>query len=463
MHYRAFMNRTPVYDRHDVMPPFEVVSFSYEADGPDQNRARPVFFLFNGGPGSSTIWLHMTAFGPEKVSVDLEASTESQYHLSQKANPGFLIDIGDLVFVDPVQTGLTRPMDDAPSKKFQDIRVDARSMCRFAETWLAANDRNDAPVYLVGSSYGSLRIAGMASHNSCWDLRKQLQGLVFLSGFLDLRARAPRSPFRVMGSFPSWASLAWTKDDQLRSEWNADWVAFLEAARSIALEEIGPALMEDLANLAEKPHTREANVMAFLGLSDIVNIGPSMQVTELEIVKHLRDGTRLCPYDTRFSCERGAYLPSQGLNALGATLEAKLAAYLARQMDYTLDVDSYIVAADRMFRVNWNFSFMKSMDGGTGTNMAEVLKTSFRGIARMRTRNGQTPTAPRIMVASGAYDIITPFFAMELALVRAGFRKDDLTIHTYDGGHMMYLDEETGRQLAADIRSFVLGEEASDL
>ncbi|MEO1188672.1 MAG: hypothetical protein AAFW60_06340, partial [Pseudomonadota bacterium] len=167
--YRAFVKRTRIEDRLDAYPSADIVSFSYEAADTDADRKRPVIFMFNGGPGSSSIWLHMTGFGPEKTSADLMNAIDDDVPLSREPNAGFLIDVGDLVFVDAIGTGLSRVVDADEEGRVKDLRVDAHAMCRYVQNWLKHEDRVGAPVYVVGVSYSTLRAAGMASHPKCGD------------------------------------------------------------------------------------------------------------------------------------------------------------------------------------------------------------------------------------------------------------------------------------------------------
>lgn len=453
--YRAHVNRTTIQDRRESTPDFEIVSFSYEADGPSLDRQRPVFFFFNGGPGSSTIWLHLTGFGPEKISLELVDPPEERRALSQYPNPGFLIDIGDLVFVDPIGTGLSRPLGDTSKTVFQDIRADAQALCRFAEAWLAANERTDAPVYLVGSSYGSLRVAGIASHTVCRDLQKQVRGLVLISGLLDLPARASGSTLQMMGAFPTWAAVAWHHRRVNRATWGYNIGAYIAAAKTTALEEIAPTWIDDLSGVNSGADERQRGLIGFLGLSDIVQPGVTMQAGYKAMVSSIRANKRSCSYDARFNCRPGEYLPSIKLIPFANELEDYLADYLKASLDYDLDRDAYIAFRGPAFSANWDFRFLKSSERGHGTNMAEVLVRANRRASSQFRRQGGDAQGRRIMVASGAYDIMTPFYAMELALRRAKYPNDDLTIKTYNGGHIMYLDPSVGRQLADDIRAFV--------
>ena len=458
--YQAHVNRTLVYDRHDVFPPFELVSFSYESAELDRDPDRPVIFLFNGGPGSSAIWLHLTALGPEKLSVDLLQAAETGFEYTQAPNPGFLIDVADLVFVDPVGTGLSRPIENGDEAAFKGLRVDVRSMCRFAETWLEANQRTNAPVYLAGASYGSLRIAGMSTHSQCRKLRKQIRGLIFLSGLLDLTARSPSSANSHIGLFPTSAALAWDLGLIDTTKWNADLKTFLDRAKSLALSEIAPALFEDFTNTSCLAVERQTRVLSFLEMAGDLESAAQMRYLLGGIRNFIRNNRPLCQYDGRFDCGgHGHYLPSIGLPEFALKLERVLEDQLAQTMGYELDRDAYKAFRRGEFVYNWSMWFSSSRHSGLGTNMASVLHRSWTNHYMAQQRSGANPRRLKLMVASGSYDLITPFFAMELALRNAGFPGSDLEIKTYSGGHMFYLDEKTGHQLAADIRSFVSSED----
>ena len=453
--YRAFVNRTPVSDPQSVFPPIEIVSFSYEQTTALPDEGRPVIFFFNGGPGSSTIWLHQTGFGPNKMSLDYANAPETAPKTSFAENAGFLIDVGDLVFVDPVGTGLSRPLDPAELETFTDLRLDARSMCRFAKTWLDANDRANAPVYLVGASYGALRIAGMASHPSCRKFRKQIHGLVFVSGVLDLRGRAAGTATHAVGFFPTLAALAWHDGDVPKAMWAGNLQLYLMAAKTVALRDVGSAWFEDDLQSGDEAIRKRQRVSAFLGLMHEHPSEASVRATIFQAIASLQRPQKRCAYDARFQCALGEYLPGIKLSELANELEARLASYLKSNLNYVLDTESYHSLRHNGFGTIWDYNFLKSLELGQGTNMAEILATAFQ-ITNANSTLASLDLRPlKILVASSPYDIVTPFYAMELALRDAGHSQDAVTIRTYRGGHLMYLNEETGYRLAADIRSFI--------
>ncbi|MEM9570244.1 MAG: hypothetical protein AAF996_02190 [Pseudomonadota bacterium] len=445
--YRAFTKRTRVVDSFGVYPPADIVSFSYEHQSPEADPFRPVIFFFNGGPGSSSIWLHMTGFGPEKVSADLPNAQNGEVPLTQEPNEGFLIDVADLVFVDPVGTGLSRVVEGGNENAFKDLRVDARAMCRFVQNWLKGEDRIGAPVYIVGVSYSSLRAAGMASHSQCRDFRENLHGLILVSGLLDLRMRHSIDLDGPVSRYPTIAAVAWQRGLVDRALWDDDLDRFLADMEAYSDTVLAPALAQShrLNTDAQRQIMNELN--AQIGLPE-----PSPDTHSIAgAVRHAQrrvDGNETaCGYDARFNCGRrtGSH-PNLSLTTFGRFLEDKLVEHLRSTMAYDLDQQMYRVIRGNSFRANWDYRFHKSFESGGGTDMAHTL------LRRIKIGD---PT--RIMVVSGIYDLVTPYYAMELALLRAGLTPEQINLHLYEGGHMMYVEKETGYQLAADIRSFIRG------
>ncbi|MEO1553938.1 MAG: hypothetical protein AAFR82_08370 [Pseudomonadota bacterium] len=463
--YRAFVKKTHIEDHHDIYPPADIVSFSYEATGADADPNRPVIFLFNGGPGSSSIWLHMTGFGPDKTSADLSGDTSAGVQLSREPNPGFLIDVADLVFVDPVGTGLSRTVASNDEAAFKDLRVDARAMCRFAQNWLKSENRTSAPVYVVGVSYGTLRTAGMASHPSCGDFRANLHGLIFVSGLLDLRMRHPRDTIGRISHYPSIAAAAWHRGLIDQSDWSGELDAFLADMEAYAISVLAPAIDASHQSSPEREREVMNELHTQLGLTlpsdSVSSIAAAIRSAERKIGGH----RPACGYDARFDCRRLGSHPGLPLAAFGAQLEEQLVEHIEALTDYQIDPDEYAVLRGNRFRANWDFRYHKSRQSGMGTDMADILLRRIKvpnprphGDARSNPV-GRIPfvekTPTRIMVASGVHDFVTPYYAMELALLRAGLTPSQFTMHLYEGGHMMYLEKETGYQLAADIRSFI--------
>ena len=478
--YRAVTNRTLIEDSDNVFPPAHIVSTSYEVIGDFDRATRPVVFAFNGGPGSSSAWLHLGAWGPERLVSpgSPEVYFPPPYKLEQ--NKAFLIDVADVVFVDPVGTGLSRIVDNTahPATAFADTRTDARSMCRFVENWLKAEDRWGAPVYLAGESYGAIRIAGIVSHSNCRELRPHLNGLVFLSGLLDLRARG-QGLLSNVSKFPTWAALAWYHELVDRTQWNNDFDAFLSAAKTTASSDYASALFFGNGISPERERNALRQLGPFLGLND--EDLPSTSLAQLEsIFKHKfkeEVGGRPAQYDGRYVVPidqygRGSSLPPLNWQELSAVFERKINESVLASAGFDFE-DKYLVFSEFGYIAHWDYRFLKSQEGGRGTNLADILSRVIPTSRRTEpTRDDNTasdevkarsavaalglPPDFKMLVLAGLHDEVTPFMAMEMALQQANIRPDVYEVHLYEGGHMMYLDKGVAEQLADNIRQLVM-------
>ena len=159
--YQALVERTEL-PASDLAPAVEMVSFAYLRDDTPDAETRPVIFLFNGGPGAASAWLHMGAMGPVRINAPQDPATPVPAGQGPVANLHSLIDVADLVFLDPPETGFSRVAGEAEPGGLYSVNGDADVFARFIETWLADHGRTDAPVFLLGESYGTMRAAAVA-------------------------------------------------------------------------------------------------------------------------------------------------------------------------------------------------------------------------------------------------------------------------------------------------------------
>lgn len=475
--YKMVVHRTQIADRSNVFPPAEIVSFSYEAETDMDKLERPVIFAFNGGPGSASMWLHMGAWGPKRIDAPGSPQTYTHPPYDLVDNDGFLIDIADIVFIDPVGTGLSRPLDDGDTSVFFDTRVDARSICAFIRNWMRAEDRWGAPIYIAGESYGAIRGAGIAAHPTCSGVLGNLEGLIMVSGLLDLRARANNTPNAQIARFPTYAALGWYHKAVDQNEWDGDFDRFLDEAREAAIARLGPAALRGNSIAEEEIIAVRRDLGRFLGLKAIeIEARPKATLFSLFNLNmrdrlggtpHFQDGRYL-----RKDRSGGSPLPPLDNRQMSKLFHGHLAAHTAALTGFEVS-DDYLGFTDSFERSNWDYRFRKSIDWGRGTNLAEAITNQRR--VRMRDRSAASGAEAstnrnrfdvpdyRILIASGLHDQNTPFFAMELALQQAGFAKERYDVNLYQGGHMMWLNSAVGLQLANDIRKFVNDREASEL
>ncbi|MCH8337033.1 MAG: serine carboxypeptidase, partial [Proteobacteria bacterium] len=152
--YTVTAGETYVRDK-DGEPKAGIFTFAYTKNDVDEDEVRPVTFLWNGGPGSASLWLHMGSFGPKRVSVPSDASHSGAPPYRVLAAPETILDVTDLVFIDPVGTGFSRALGEHESKEFWGLKEDARSMAEFIRTWVTENGRWNSPRFFLGESYGT--------------------------------------------------------------------------------------------------------------------------------------------------------------------------------------------------------------------------------------------------------------------------------------------------------------------
>ena len=449
INYRLTVDRIGIFDRTDVIPPADVVSFSYEAEAESVADAaeRPVIFAFNGGPGSASLWLHMGAWGPQRIERGGSATDFGEMPYSLEANPGFLLDAADIVFVDPVNTGLSKPRDNTFDNivTYSSLRRDARGNCLFAKNWLRSRGADNRPVYFAGESYGSLRVAAMTAHPICKRQRFNLRGLIMVSGLLDLAARADQTE-KVVEAFPTYAAIAWFHGKIDKSKFDNDFEAFVAAAQDMAVRDLGPALFQRGFVDQEIIDAAREKACDFLGIEQVApNYCLSIQAI-------LQDQSfRPCVYDARFNCRgvrRGYPYYPPGLDALGAEFARHLRSHVLEETGFDIGAD-FTWRGPSISHGNWDWRFQPN-NWGRGVNMAEHLTPNT---AHSRpSRFGSRQKSIRVLSLSGTYDLIAPYFGMERAFVRAGVTFEQIN---YEAGHMMYMDRDIAIKLADDIRRFI--------
>jgi len=260
----------------DGQPTAAIFNVAYTRDGVAEPASRPVTFLYNGGPGSASLWLHMGAFGPRVVAFPDEPADDGAPPYRVQDNPETILDVTDLVFVDPVGTGFSRPLGEKRAKDFFGIGEDARSIASFIATWVEENGRWNSPKYLVGESYGATRTGALTKQ--LLDRHVGLSGVVLISGILDYQNNrfTPGNVMSHVSFLPSYAATAWyhnrlpTRPDDLE--------AFLEEVRDFARNEYATALIA--GNRLEPAARRDviARLHAYTGLSNEYLDGSDMRV-----------------------------------------------------------------------------------------------------------------------------------------------------------------------------------------
>jgi len=435
-------------------PEASIFSFAYVKDGVEDPATRPVTFLWNGGPGSSSIWLHMGSMGPRRVDVPSDATDAGPppYHVED--NTLALLDVTDLVFVDPVGTGFSRALGQHENKEFWGLNEDADSIADFIRSWVTRNERWTSPKYLLGESFGTTRAAAVAGRLEGGGSTVSLNGLVLISQALDYTGSTPEhdNVIAYITYLPTMAATAWyhgkVKDrpDSLEE--------FLEHARSFAVEEYAPALLEgSRLDPTARKHVRE-RLSHFTGLSEDYVEQSDLRVLAGRFLKELlrSEGKTVGRLDGRYTGEdvdKVAELPDGDPSSyeIDGAYTAGFSHYIAKELDVDMD-RAYRFSGGPELGRNWKWRTAPS---------GRSWEPSYVNVSRDLSRALRKNVGLRVMVAAGYYDFATPFFDAEYTFSRHGFLPERITMTYYEAGHMMYLHRPSLDELLAQVRTFIQG------
>jgi carboxypeptidase C (cathepsin A) len=415
---------------------------------PSAGRARPVTFLFNGGPGSSTMWLHMGSFGPMKVDASQpEVIPGPPFHYGP--NPDTLLDVTDLVFIDAPTTGLSRELGKAEPKDFFGVDKDVDAFTRTIQRYLTVYGRWNSPKYIIGESYGTTRAGGLSKALS--DKGVQLNGIVLVSTILNL-ALFSGNDQTLVNFLPTYAADAWYHG---KIQPKPDLMSFVAEAKAFAG---GPyaAALEKGAAMGEAERRAVAEQMSKLtGLSTDYILRSNLRVQPNRFQRELlRDRRQIIGrIDSRFVGtepdavgEAPSYDPQA--SAITGAFVGAFNDYLYRDLGYKTPLifrpNNYAAIGN-----DWNFQHTapdgQQFAADTSSDLAQAMRENPR---------------LKILNAAGLYDLATPFFAAEYDLGHMALEPRlaaNIRYTYYPAGHMMYIDPLSARQLKADIAAFYAG------
>ena len=427
----------------DGTPKASIYSTAYVKDGGEPGR--PVTFLFNGGPGSGSLWLHMGAFGPKRVAIPSDARDDGAPPYPIVDNPDSLLDVTDIVFIDPVGTGFSHALGKTEAKDYWGVTKDAKSIAEFIRLWLGENGRWNAPKYLGGESYGTTRSAAVANELEGSYNDVALNGIILISTILDFGAQAevPGNEMAYIVNMPTMAATAWYHNKIVDRP--ADLAAFIAEARSFASGEYLSALIKGRALPVGERAAVRARLARFSGLSEAYLDRADLRVLPARFYKELlRDrGQTVGRLDSRYL---GIDADSAGENAdndpsfygIDGAYTAAFNAYARTTLNFKTERQYVTIGGVR----DWDWKM--SGDGQFYFNVAPYLATALRENSGLK-----------IFVAQGYYDFATPFFGAEYALSRSGIATERIAFHYYDAGHMMYVRDDDRAKLSRDVRAFI--------
>ncbi|WP_326524922.1 S10 family peptidase [Sphingomonas sp.] len=430
----------------DGTPKAAIFSVSYIKDGVDPRR--PVTFLFNGGPGSGSVWLHMGAFGPKRVAIPSDARDDGAPPYPILDNPDSLLDVTDIVFIDPVGTGYSHALGKTDPKEYYGVTQDARSIADFIRLWLNEHGRWNAPKYLGGESYGTTRSAAVLNQLEGSYNDVAFNGVLLISTVLDFGAGAD-TPGNEMTHILNLPSMAVTALYHGKAQATGA-AAFADEARRWATGPYAAALLKGNALSQEERASVRRDLARFTGLSERYLDQADLRVEPGRFYKELlRDrGLTVGRLDSRYTgrdFDNAGETPDNDPSFYGidAGYTAAINAFTRGDLNYRTD-RSYVTIGS--LGAQWDWRLGGGRDNNVYMNVAPYIGKALRENSGLR-----------IFVGQGWYDFATPFFAAEYSLSRTGYDKSRIHFEYYDSGHMMYVRDEDRAKLTRDVRAFIRG------
>jgi carboxypeptidase C (cathepsin A) len=446
------------HDEHgNPPPPPAEASMSYVAyfRGDKEDSHRPITFLYNGGPGSSTVWLHMGAFGPKRVrTADDSHSAAAPYRVVD--NEYSLIDVSDLVFIDAPGTGFGHLRGSEKEKAFYGVDQDAHAFANFIVEFLSRHKRWNSPKYLFGESYGTTRSAALSSIlENEKDL--DLNGIILLSQVLNFDDGADAPQFNpgvdlpYMLALPTFAATAWYHHKLPNQPPALE--PFLREVENFALNDYSQALAAGTMLSAERKSQIAAKLHEYTGLPADYIERANLRVNGGEFEKTLLGSeTTTGRLDTRFS---GPTLDPMSKEAEYDPQSAAISsAYVSAFNDY---VRNTLKFGERMaykpeidVEKNWDFTHQPP---GAPSKLPGTTNVMLDLAAAMK----QNPKL-KLQLNGGYYDLATPYFAAIFELRQLPIEKslqDNIEMHFYTSGHMVYAHEPDLKALHANVAAFI--------
>jgi carboxypeptidase C (cathepsin A) len=429
----------------DGKPLANIFFTAYTLNGVANLAKRPITFTFNGGPGSSSVWLHMGAFAPKKVLLDDNGDTlPPPYKLVD--NEYNLLDFTDLVFIDPVTTGYSRPAPGVPNSKFHGVQQDIESVGEFVRLYTTRFQRWQSPKFLAGESYGGTRAAAL-SHFLQERHNLFLNGVVLVSPALNFETirfdEGNDLPYALF--LPTYTASAWYHK-KLSKEQQDDRQQTLAEAEAFAQSEYTVALMKGDKLSAGEKQQLAAKMARLTGLSEKYLLQANLRVSIFRFCRELlRDERKtIGRFDSRFtgfSKDAAGETPDYDASAPihDGPFAATLNHYLRNELKYETDL-TYEILTGRV--QPWDYGNAKNRYLNVGPDLRKAM-----------TQNRHL----RVFVANGIYDLATPYFATDYCIDHLGLEPalvPHVTTKYYEGGHMMYVHKMSHKQLHKDLREF---------
>ena len=433
----------------DGNPRAKVFYIAYTKDGVNDLSRRPVTFAFNGGPGSSSVWLHMGALGPKKVLMDDEGFSFPPPNRLE-VNENTLLDVTDIVMIDPVATGYSRAEKGVNPREFFGVNEDVEAVGDFIRLYITKTERWASPKFVLGESYGTTRAAGLSGFLQGRSLGMYLNGIILVSAVLDFQTISfqPGNDIPYFLFLPTYTATAWYHKKLPPDLQNKPLREVLDEVEKFSLNEYALALLKG----NELPQAEKQDIIQklarYTGLSPGYIEKTNLRIALYRFAKELlrEEHHTIGRLDSRYK--------GRDIDSAGETYESDPSSdiilgpfattfknYVRTELKYKTDLPYNIYGNVRP----WNWT-----TGRGRTPSLNVAETLRRAMSENRFL--------KVFCANGYYDGATPYFGTEYTFAHLGLNgefKDRVKMGYYEAGHMMYIHKASHAKFKKDIAAFI--------
>jgi carboxypeptidase C (cathepsin A) len=437
--YTATTGMQPLWN-NDGEPIASLFYTYYKRSNIKNTENRPLVISFNGGPGSASVWMHIAYTGPRVLKIDDEGFPIQPYGI--KENPHSILDVADIVYVNPVNTGFSRPIPnedgEVDKEKFFGVDADVKYLAEWLNTFVSRNDRWLSPKYLIGESYGTTRVSGLALElqNSQW---MYLNGVILVSP-TELGIERD-GPVGIANRLPYFAAAAWYHDALPAELQNKELEDLLEEVENYTINELTPVLVKGGFTETSKKEAAAEKMAYYSGISKEVILQNNLDVDYRYFWKELKrkDGVTVGRLDSRYL----------GIDAKEAGDSPDYNAELTSWLHSFTPAINHYLRNDLNFETDLKYFMFGPVHpwDRSGNNTGENLRQAM----------AQNPNLD-VLIQSGYFDGATTYFNAKYTmwqLDQSGKLKDRLSFKGYESGHMMYLRAEDLKNANEDIREFI--------
>lgn len=440
--YSATTGMQPVWDKNGK-PIASLYYTYYKRNNAESEEKRPLLISFNGGPGSASVWMHVAYTGPKVLNIDAEGFPVQPYGVHE--NPDSVLDVADIVFVNPVNTGYSRtiPADgkEVNREHFFGINADIKYLAEWVNTFVTRNNRWRSPKYIIGESYGGTRVSGLA-HELQSNQWMYLNGVILVSP-ADYNVLRKGNPISYALNLPYYTATAWHHKMLPASLQQKDLLEVLPEAESFAIDEFLPMLAKGGFASAEEKEKIAKKVAHFSGLSKKTILQHNLQVPTSFFWKELlrdKNGHTVGRLDSRYF----------GLDKIEAGTSPEYNSEISSWLHSFTPAINYYIKEHLNFKTDIKYNMFGPVHpwDNRNNNTRDDLRKAM----------AQNPYL-NVLFQSGYYDGATTYFNAKYTMWQidpSGKMKDRFIFKGYRSGHMMYLRKEDLKTANNDLRSFIL-------